>query len=245
VSEHIREHLSRTDPVMAGLVAAVGAYTLVPATTMPPFRALARAITAQQLNGTAAQTIFDRFVGLYAPAAFPSPEAVLATPMARLRGTGLSRGKIASLQDLAAKVLDGTVPTLEALRGLDDAAIIERVTVVRGIGRWTVEMMLMFQLGRADVLPVGDFGVRAGFRLAYGLRAMPDPGALAAYGEIWRPHRTAAAWYLWRAVELSRAGSLPQPCVRVRLPRVRRKARRKAARRAARIKRARQPRARK
>jgi DNA-3-methyladenine glycosylase II len=117
------------------------------------------------------------------------------------------------------------------LEGVGDDEIIERITQVRGVGRWTVEMMLMFQLGRPDVLPVDDFGVRTGFRLAYGLRKMPTPRALASFGERWRPHRTEAAWYLWRAVELSRAGKLPVPTERIRLPRLKR---RKTARRRAR-----------
>jgi DNA-3-methyladenine glycosylase II len=112
------------------------------------------------------------------------------------------------------------VPNRDELLALEDLAIIERLTQVRGIGRWTVEMMLMYQLGRHDVLPVDDFGVRNGFRLAYGLRKMPAPKALAAFGERWAPHRSAAAWYLWRAVELHRAGTLPVPSERTRLPRV-------------------------
>ena len=128
-----------------------------------------------------------------------------------MRAAGLSFSKIAAVKDLAAHTLSGVVPDLATLQTLENDAIIERLTVVRGIGRWTVEMMLMFQLGRPDVLPVGDFGVCNGFRLAYGLRAMPTPRALAVYGERWTPHRTAAAWYLWRAVDLARAGRLPAP----------------------------------
>ncbi len=115
------------------------------------------------------------------------------------------------MKDLSAKALDGTVPDTATLLPLDDDAIVARLTAVRGIGRWTVEMMLMFQLGRPDVLPVDDFGVRNGFRLAYGLRAMPAPRALAAFGARWAPHRSAAAWYLWRACDLHKAGTLPAP----------------------------------
>lgn len=153
---------------------------------------------------------------------FPTPQQVLAAPESTLRAAGFSFAKIASLRDLAAKTLDGTVPDHETLDALDDETIIERLTHVRGIGRWTVEMMLIFQLGRQDVLPVDDFGVRNGFRLAYGLRKMPAPKPLAAYGERWGPYRSAAAWYLWRAVELHRDGKLPPPHEPVRLPRVRR-----------------------
>jgi DNA-3-methyladenine glycosylase II len=147
-----------------------------------------------------------------------------------MRAAGFSLAKIAALKDLARRTLEGTVPERASLEEIDDDEIIARITQVRGIGRWTVEMMLMFQLGRPDILPADDFGVRNGFRLAYGLRKMPPPRALAAFGERWRPHRTAAAWYLWRAVELARAGQLPAPAERTRLPRVkRRKARRKRA----------------
>jgi DNA-3-methyladenine glycosylase II len=145
---------------------------------------------------------------------------VVAAPEATLRAAGFSFAKIASLKDLAAKTIEGIVPGRAALIELADAEIIERLTEVRGIGRWTVEMMLIFQLGRRDILPVDDFGVRNGFRLAYGLRKMPAPKALALYGERWAPHRSAAAWYLWRAVELHRAGGLPVPSESTRLPRV-------------------------
>jgi hypothetical protein len=144
----------------------------------------------------------------------------LAAPNETLRAVGFSFSKIAALKDLATKTVAGIVPDRNTLMDLEDAEIIARLTEVRGIGRWTVEMLLMFQLGRPDVLPVDDFGVRNGFRLAYGLRKMPAPKALAAYGERWAPHRSAAAWYLWRAVELKRAGSLPEPAERIRLPRV-------------------------
>jgi DNA-3-methyladenine glycosylase II len=148
-----------------------------------------------------------------------------------LRAAGFSLAKITALKDLAKKTLAGVVPERAGLDGIGDEEIIERITQVRGVGRWTVEMMLMFQLGRPDVLPVDDFGVRNGFRLAYGLRKMPTPRALVSFGERWRPHRTAAAWYLWRALELARAGKLPAPTEPIRLPRVkRRKAQRKRAR---------------
>jgi DNA-3-methyladenine glycosylase II len=140
-----------------------------------------------------------------------------------MRAAGFSLSKIAALKDLAKKTLEGVVPERATLADITDDGVVERITQVRGIGRWTVEMMLMFQLGRPDVLPTGDFGVRNGFRLAYGLRKMPPPKALLAYGERWRPHRTAAAWYLWRAVELARSGKLPAPAERIRLPRTKRR----------------------
>ncbi len=144
-------------------------------------------------------------------ASSPRLQQVLDAPEATLRAAGFSFAKIASLRDLAAKTIEGIVPDHPTLATLSNDEIIERLTQVRGIGRWTVEMMLMFQLDRPDVLPVDDFGVRNGFRLAYGLRKMPPPKALALYGERWAPYRTAAAWYLWRAVELHRDGKLPAP----------------------------------
>jgi DNA-3-methyladenine glycosylase II len=220
MSEHILAHLSGIDINMGGLIRAVGAYGLVLENDGHPFQALAQAITHQQLNGIAARTILTRFVNLCGNGAFPTPEAVLATPDEALRAAGLSFSKIAALKDLATKTADGVVPDRQTLMDMEDAEIIARLTEVRGIGRWTVEMLLIFQLGRPDILPVDDFGVRYGFQATYGLRKMPAPKALAAYGEQWGPHRTAAAWYLWRAVELKRAGTLPAPQERIRLPRL-------------------------
>jgi len=225
-------HLSRVDPTLAGLIKASGPFTLQPDLSCPPFQSLARAITHQQLNGTAAQSIFKRFIAACGPEPFPAPRTVLAMSDAQLRAAGLSFAKIAALKDLAAKTIEGIVPDHGKLTALENEEIIERLTQVRGIGRWTVEMMLMFQLGRPDILPVDDFGVRAGFRFAYGLRKMPKPKALAIYGERWAPHRSTAAWYLWRAVELKRAGKLPEPVERIRMPRIQRKKRlRKKAKR--------------
>jgi hypothetical protein len=153
---------------------------------------------------------------------------VLEAPVESVRAAGFSFAKVAALKDLAAKTLAAVVPDGAALMQLSDEEIIARLTQVRGIGRWTVEMLLMFQLRRPDVLPVDDFGVRAGFRAAYGLTRMPHPKALALWGERWKPFRTTAAWYLWRALELKRAGTLPAPAERIRLPRL--KKRRRAAR---------------
>jgi DNA-3-methyladenine glycosylase II len=216
-------HLSDTDPVMRALIAAVGPCRLELHEPCPPFQALALAIAHQQLHATAARAILARFVTACGGGSFPAPGAVLATKDAQLRAIGFSFAKIAALKDLAAKALNGIVPERRELERLDDAEIIERLTQVRGVGRWTVEMMLMFHLGRPDVLPVDDFGVRTGFQLAYALRTIPAPRALAAYGERWGPFRSTAAWYLWRAVELKRAGRLPAPSERIRLPRLRRR----------------------
>jgi DNA-3-methyladenine glycosylase II len=202
--------LAERDPVMARLIEAAGPCTIEPRLELPPFEALARAIAHQQLNGAVAKRIVERFTALYAPAEFPEPAALAATPDQALRAAGFSFAKIRALRDLADKVIAGIVPTVAELHTLEDQTIIERITQVRGIGRWTVEMLLMFQLGRPDVLPVDDFGVANGFRLAYGLKGMPRPRALAQFGERWAPHRSLAAWYLWRAVDLSRGGKLPR-----------------------------------
>ena len=212
-------HLAKVDPVMGGLIRAAGPYRHAREAGSEPFQILAQAIAHQQLNGTAANTILARLVASVGQGAFPTPKQVLAAPVEQLRAAGFSRAKVAALKDLGAKALAGVVPDGAALEQLSDEAIIERLTQVRGVGRWTVEMLLMFHLDRPDVLPVDDFGVRNGFRAAYGLRALPHPKALAAWGERWKPHRSAAAWYLWRALELERAGKLPAPAERVRLPR--------------------------
>jgi DNA-3-methyladenine glycosylase II len=226
VSRHIQEHLSGSDPVLARVIEAIGAYAPEVREEVHPFQALAHAIAHQQLNGIAANTILRRLCEACNEGPFPSPQWVLDAPVAKLRAAGFSFAKIAALKDLAQKTLTSVVPGHEVLAGLSNEDIITRLTQVRGIGRWTVEMLLMFRLGRPDVLPVDDFGVRAGFRAAYGLRKLPHPKALALYGERWKPHRTAAAWYLWRALELQRAGTLPAPLLRTRLPRVKKLRRR-------------------
>jgi DNA-3-methyladenine glycosylase II len=220
MSEHILEHLSKADAVLGGLIRATGPCALDAQEDCHPFQALAQAIAHQQLNGIAANTILGRLIQSCGQGSFPTPQMVLAASVDTLRSAGFSFAKVAALKDLAAKTLAAVVPEGAALMELPDEAIIERLTQVRGIGRWTVEMLLIFRLGRPDVLPVDDFGVRAGFRAAYGLRRLPAPRALAAWGERWRPYRSTAAWYLWRALELKRAGTLPLPAERIRLPRV-------------------------
>jgi DNA-3-methyladenine glycosylase II len=214
------------DPVMGALMAAAGGYDFTLRAGISTFHTLARAIAHQQLNGKAAQSILNRFVERCGAGAFPDAERVLALPEGELRASGFSFSKIAALKDLAAKAISGVVPERDELHALSDDTIVERLTQVRGIGRWTVEMLLIFDLGRPDVLPVDDFGVRNGFRLAYGLKSMPAPKALAAFGERWRPFRSAAAWYLWRAVDLAREGRLPPPVEKVKLPVIRRRRRR-------------------
>jgi len=231
VSEAIIAYLSAADPVMKRLIAAAGPFALEALEEHSPFEVLARSIAHQQLNGKAAQSILNRFISTCGQGVFPRPEALLGLKDAAIRAAGFSFSKIAALRDLATKTISGVVPEREALHALSDLEIIERLTEVRGIGRWSVEMLLMFQLRRPDVLPVDDFGVRYGFRLAYGQREMPAPKVLALFGERWGPYRSAAAWYLWRAVDLARAGRLPAATEKVKLPRLPR--RKKQAKRAA------------
>jgi 3-methyladenine DNA glycosylase/8-oxoguanine DNA glycosylase len=194
-----RAHLAARDQKLARLMDRVGPLGLTLIETKSAFGALAQAIVYQQLTGKAAATIFARFKGLY-PGRRLGPAAVAATSDRRLRACGLSRAKTAALKDLATKSLGGIVPSLPRLREMSDEEIIDRLTAVRGIGRWTAEMFLIFRLGRPDILPVGDYGVRKGFSIAFG-GALPSPSDVEKRGERWRPYRTAASWYLWRAVD--------------------------------------------
>ncbi len=193
--------LGAADPVMRRVIRECGPCTLTPETRRPPFQSLVQAVAHQQLNGTAANTILGRFKRLFPQRRFPRPEDVAGVSDDALRGAGFSRAKVAAIRDIAAKTLDGVVPTSRQIVRLSDDEIIARLTEVRGVGRWTVEMLLIFQLGRPDVLPADDFGVRTGFRLAYRRRELPKVKELLAFGERWRPHRTTAAWYLWRAAD--------------------------------------------
>lgn len=186
---------------MRRLIRELGPFALIPRVRRTPFESLARAIAFQQLHEKAAESILKRFIALFPGRRFPRPAELLTAHVDAIRGAGFSGAKVLALRDLAAKTLDGTVPTGRAITLLDDEAIVERLVEVRGIGRWTVEMLLIFQLGRPDVLPVDDFGVRNGFRIAYRRRTMPTPNEVLRYGERWRPYRTAAAWYLWRAAD--------------------------------------------
>jgi len=194
-------HLRRADPILARLIRRAGPCGLRPQVTQSLFHALSQSIVYQQLSGKAAATIFGRVVALHAPKRFPAPADILDTPISKLRGAGLSAAKTAALRDLATRTLDGTVPTMARVRRMPDEEIIERLTTVRGIGVWTVQMLLMFRLGRPDVLPVGDLGVRKGFALTYGLAELPNAGDLSEHAERWRPYRTVASWYMWRALD--------------------------------------------
>lgn len=190
-------HIARVDPAFAPLIQAAGPFVRRPPDA-DPFNSLVRAIVFQQLAGNAARAIHGRFAALFD--GHPTPEAVLRTSVDQLRGVGLSGNKAASIADLALKATDGTVP-LDRLDELSDAEIVSRLSAVRGIGRWTAEMFLVFQLRRPDVWPVDDLGIRKGFAVIHGLEAPPTPRVLDALGEVYRPYRSAAAWYCWRAVD--------------------------------------------
>jgi methylated-DNA-[protein]-cysteine S-methyltransferase len=195
-------HVRESDPVMASLIDAVGPFRMRLERTSSIFLALAQAIVYQQLHGKAAAAIYARVMALFPRVrGRPDPRQFLRATDAKLRAAGLSRAKVLALRDLARRAAAGTVPSLAEARRMDDGAVIERLTEVRGIGRWTVEMLLIFHLGRPDVLPVGDFGVRKGFQVAFRKRALPPPKVVARHGARWRPYRTVAAWYLWRAAE--------------------------------------------
>ena len=194
------------DPVMRRLIRRHGACGLA-CRPGSPYEALTRAIAHQQLHGRAAQTILTRFVALFGNGRFPKPADVLAMHPRRIRAAGFSRAKVLAIKDIARHAVAGTVPTLRMAGPLDDEILIERLVAIRGVGRWTVEMLLIFTLGRLDILPVDDFGVREGYRRAHGLRVRPTPKALRALGERWKPYRSVAAWYLWRAANEPRVAT--------------------------------------
>ena len=199
--DEAHRYLAGTDPRFAELIARSRRYEIKILPAINPFDALAESIAYQQLSGKAAATIFGRVRALYPKRKWLDPEQLLATPDETLRAAGLSRAKTAALKDLAAKTIDGTVPAGRALIRMSDDEIITRLTAVRGIGRWTVEMLLLFDLGRPDVWPVDDYGVRKGFAKTFGRRKLPTPKQLMKLGEKWRPYRSVAAWYFWRALD--------------------------------------------
>ena len=201
------EHLSKSDPRMAALIARSRRYEPRTAVLARPFDALAESIAYQQLSGKAAATIWGRVRALYPRRKWLDPKAVLATPDEKLRSAGLSGSKTAALKDLAAKAIDGTIPSGAALAKMSDEEIVARLTSVRGIGRWTVEMLLLFDLGRPDVWPVTDYGVQKGYAKTFGKRKLPTPKQLHRAGEKWRPYRSAAAWYFWRAIDTVTPGA--------------------------------------
>jgi DNA-3-methyladenine glycosylase II len=173
-----------------------------PQPTQSLFAALARSIVYQQLSGRAAETILGRVVLALGRRPFPAPRDLLQAPPELLRQAGLSAAKTAALKDLAAKTLEGSIPSMARVRRMDDEEIIDHLTAVRGIGRWTVEMLLIFRLGRSDILPTTDLGVRKGFGRWFRRGKLPEPAVMVRRGERWRPYRSVASWYLWRALEL-------------------------------------------
>ncbi|MEY4550030.1 MAG: hypothetical protein RL685_6225 [Pseudomonadota bacterium] len=196
------EHLRRRDARLRRLIERVGPFRMQLQGTPSVFGALAEAIVYQQLHGKAAATIFARLCGLFQGGSVGlEPEQLLRASDERLRSAGLSRNKLLALQDLARKTQAGELPSLSEVQSLDDETIVEHLTGVRGIGRWTVEMLLMFRLGRPDVLPVDDFGVRKGFGAIFGDGELADRKELTRHAERWRPYRSMASWYLWRALD--------------------------------------------
>lgn len=198
-------HLARVDPVMAAIIAKVGACQIVQ--RRERFRALARAIIFQQLAGAAANAIYGRVVGLYPGRAFPHPTQILATPDAILRKAGLSAKKALYIKDLATHV-DKKILNFHRFARMTDEEVIADLTRVKGIGRWTAEMFLMFNLARPDVLPVDDLGVRNAVKRAYSMRKPPTPKELHVFGQRWSPYRTAAAWYLWKSLDIKTPGTV-------------------------------------
>src|SRR6202142_896078 len=198
------KHLSKADPVLKRLIREHGFCALAPEKRRAPFQSLGPALPHQQLNGPAANTILPRFKNLFPGRKFPRPEDLAKVSNEQIRACGFSFAKIKAIRDIAEKTLSGVIPTSRQIVKLSDDEIIERLTEVRGVGRWTVEMLLIFQLGRLDILPADDFGVRSGYRVAYKKREMPKPKELLIFGEKWKPHRTTAAWFLWRAADAAK-----------------------------------------
>ena len=194
-------HLKKVDPDLAKVIRRIGPFELVPEKSRTIYASLVRSIVYQQLTGKVAAIIFGRFLELFPGRKFPVPERVLRKPFGQLRGVGLSNQKAGYIQNIAQAAKDGIVPDSRQANRMSDDELVERLTSIKGVGRWTVEMLLIFRLGRPDVLPATDFGVQKGFALAKGLAELPKPKVLLAAGEYWAPHRTVAAWYLWRTAD--------------------------------------------
>ena len=212
-------HLSTCDPCLAKLIAELVPFDPAIDHTQSPYESLVEAIVYQSISGKAAATIFARVKALSATGGVPTPQEVLKLSKRHLRKAGLSGAKILSMKDLAQKTIDGVVPTHDEALNLSDEELVERLDSVRGIGAWTVEMFLIFRLGRPDVLPIHDLGVQKGWSVTYGKKHQPRPKELLKFGERWRPYRTVASWYMWRAFE--KAGYATTN--KIRAPRVKRK----------------------
>ncbi|HTT33898.1 MAG TPA: DNA-3-methyladenine glycosylase [Methylomirabilota bacterium] len=198
------QHLCACDEKLAEVIANTAPFQTDSDHLQSPYEALLEAIAYQSISGKAAATIFGRVKALSGNGRPPAPEQILKLPKTKLRKAGLSGAKVLAMKDLARKTLEGIVPTLEQAHSLSDEELVERLVSVRGIGAWTVEMFLIFRLGRPDVLPIHDLGVKKGWAITYGKKHMPKPKELLKFGERWRPYRTIASWYMWRAFE--RAG---------------------------------------
>ena len=194
-------HLGNADPDFARLISRIGPCGLRAEPEREPYEALVRAIAFQQLHGNAARAILGRFLELYPGVAFPDPESILATETAWMRSVGFSQSKISAIKAIAEAAASGIIPRRAEADRVDDEALIGRMVSIRGVGRWTVEMMLMHTLGRSDIWPVDDFGVREGWRVLKGLAKQPSPRELANAGSALSPFRSAASWYLWRAAD--------------------------------------------
>src|SRR5271163_4251289 len=201
--DHVKahEHLSQADKRLGRLIADIGEFPFKLDECDSVYESLLEAIAYQSISSKAAATIFARIKALGANGQCPTPEEILNAPAQALRDAGLSFAKVAAMKDLAQKTIDGVVPSLEAAQKMSDEDLVERLISVRGIGAWTVEMFLIFRLGRPDVLPIHDYAVQKGFAILYRKKAIPKPRELAAFGERWHPYRTVASWYMWRAVE--------------------------------------------
>ena len=219
--EEAVRHLSERDQVLKALIAEMAPFKIDVADEESPYEVLLESIAYQSISGKAAATIYGRIKALGENGRPPAPEKMLKIPAAKLRKAGLSGAKVLAMKDLAKKAIAGIVPTHDEALKLSDEELVKRLVSVRGIGAWTVEMFLIFRLGRPDVLPIHDLGVKKGWSVAYAKKHMPKPKELLKFGERWRPYRTVASWYMWRAFE--RAGYKVTNKIRPRKPRKRKK----------------------
>ena|ERR1051326_3500589 len=205
MSKQALNHLRTVDPVLRRLIEKFGRVTIEPR-KLPPFQSLVHAVAHQQLNGKAANTILTRFEALFGNSHFPNPKQVLKMGLDRICSAGFSKAKASYIHGIADRAGNGLVPSLSDCHKLTDAEILELLTQIKGVGRWTAEMFLMFNLGRPDVLPIHDYGVRRGFQVAYRKRKLPEPEQLEKFGKRWSPYRTTASLYLYRAADLLKDG---------------------------------------
>jgi DNA-3-methyladenine glycosylase II len=229
LAEAVR-HLSERDECLKKLIAELVPFEIDVVDAQSPYEVLMESIAYQSISGKAAATIFGRIKALGSNGSPPTPEEMLKIPKGKLRKAGLSGAKVLAMKDLAKKAMAGIVPTHEEALSLSDEDLVKRLVSVRGIGAWTVEMFLIFRLGRPDVLPIHDLGVKKGWSVAYGKQHMPKPAELLKFGERWRPYRTVASWYMWRAFE--RAGYATTNKIRPKLLRRKKNKNRKRGRRA-------------